>query len=228
MAKTAAAADDGGDTRNAETRAGIPADDSWAIATITSNALVQRLRNPKDEEAWFLVVERYGPMVEGFARNLGLSFESAEDARQESMAAFVEAIRAGHYEGDRPGARLRKYLFGIAKRKALDTIEKEIKHRLVGLQPDRSSFIEKVPADEDCEEAWTQAELVAIAAQCLHEARARFDPRTYEMYYKHAILGTPSKEVAEEMGVTAQAVDMATHRVREFLRAMHPRIEEIL
>jgi RNA polymerase sigma factor (sigma-70 family) len=197
----------------------------WALTTIGSQSLACRLQDPRNEDAWRQVEDRYGPMVRLFARHMGLPSRLADEARQDAMLGLVKVVRAGKYDSSK--GRLRALLFGIARHKIVDIIQRETDQQRVGLQPDRSSFFGQVPSEKTMEDEWRRQEAAAIAAQCLREARAHFSRDTYRMYVMHGVKRTPSKVVAERLGKTEAAVNMATQKVRAYLNEIHPEMQEI-
>ena len=202
----------------------MAAQPEWSQTTIDSASLALRLRDTLDGDAWTRVSERYGPLVEAFARRLGLPPELAEDARQESLLAFAQAIREGQY--DRTRGRLRDYLFGIARRKIFDALARDRRRGFApGLQVS-TGFFGRVPTEDDFVHAWHEQERAAVCAACLREARTHFSAATYLAFYHTAIEGQSSAAVAERLGKSVNAVDMATHHVREFLRQIEPQITD--
>jgi RNA polymerase sigma-70 factor, ECF subfamily len=199
---------------------------TWTRTTIDSDTLVERLRESGNQEDWGRVDERYGPLVESFARRLGLDGELARDARQEAMVGFVQAVREGRF--DRERGRLRDFLFAIARHKIVDLIRAQARQpRLLDAQTDETSIFDQLPTEDRLATWWEEEWQLGVAAQCLKEARDKFSPETYRMFWLHIVEGMPSGEVARLMGTTVAAVDMATHHVRAFLRQIRPAIEEI-
>jgi RNA polymerase sigma factor (sigma-70 family) len=198
-------------------------DREWTRTTIDSATLAARLRLPGSDRDWQLVEQRYGPLVELFARGVGLSAAAAEDVRQESLAALVQAVRGAQFEQAR--GRLRDYLFGIARNKVCDALARERRAREVPLEG--AGGCADVPGDDELAAGWKREEQAAVAAQCLREARDHFQDETYAIYYQRVVEDRSSAEVAQRLNKTVRAVDMATFHVREFLRTIHPQIEEI-
>jgi RNA polymerase sigma factor (sigma-70 family) len=196
----------------------------WSRTTIDSDTLVARLQRPEDEGAWSLVEGRYGPLVRAFARRMGVDSAIADDARQEVMLAFVQAIRAGRFERSR--GRLRDFLFGIARHCIRGLREREDRRARVTLQPDETGFLERAPDEDRWAEAWNAEWELGVSTQCLKEAQERFSAETYLLFQLKALEGLSSAEVAQRAGKTTAAVDMATHHVRTFLRKIRPAIEE--
>ena len=55
----------------------------------TRASLLLRIRKAEDADAWQQFVDRYRPLIVGYARNtFGLTAEDAEDAAQETLNAF--------------------------------------------------------------------------------------------------------------------------------------------
>lgn len=191
--------------------------------TIDNSVLRRRLADPNDDQAWRLVADRYGPPIEGFARQLGLGPEDVADVRQETLLAFAVALRAGKFAAERGG--LRDFLFGIARHKVLDAAERLRKACV--FQPADSAVLRQAPAEDRWADFWSSEWETAVRGQCLREAQARFSADTYLVFHLKAIEGLSSAEVARPTGKTAAAVDMATHHVRRFLQEVYPIIAEI-
>lgn len=196
----------------------------WTQSTIHCSRLIDGLR-AGDPEAWHLLEARYGPLVRAFARRCGLSREHAEDVRQESLLAFLEALRDGKY--DASAGTPRAYLFGIAK-KAVAKLRAQLHKRTSkGDGPiGQASFLYRLAGDKNQEAEWKRLEQAAIAAQCLREARDHFNPETFMMFYRRVVSAHRASDVAAEAGKTVAAVNMAVHHVRTFLRQIKPMITE--
>jgi RNA polymerase sigma-70 factor (ECF subfamily) len=190
---------------------------TWSRTTIDSETLVANLRDPDNQDGWMRVEARYGPLILAFARRLGLDRESADDAHQEAMLAFAQAIRAGQF--DRSRGRLRDFL--DLRQRELETGQRRL------VQPDETGFFDRVPDEDHWEQQWEAEWQLAVSAQCLREAQERFSPETYRLFHGSAIAGRPAAEVAQRTGKTANAVIVATHHVRTFLREIRPVIEEV-
>ena len=206
----------------------MPHADAWTTVTIDRETLVERLRDPNDQDAWRLVQDRYGPVLLAFARRLGIPAGWTEDACQDAMAAFCEAIRGGRFERFRneKRQRLRDFLFGIARNKFLDLRRQRAREPVqVTGEPGQTSFFERLPAEDDLQRAWDLEWDIAVRAQCLAEAREKFSPTTYRIFHMRIIENRSSAEVAGIVGKNVNAVDLAVHHVRTFLRQIRPEVE---
>lgn len=198
----------------------------WTATTVDSDSLVRRLTNSDDHDAWNIIVNRYGPAVLGFARRLGLNHQDAEDARQDALSAFVIALRAGRF--DRKLGRLRDLLFAITRHKVQDIHRRRFRSREEQLPTtEQTDLFHQIPGDDGLAQAWLQEWQNAVYTQCLYEAKQHFSHDTYTMFYLSAIEGRASADVAARISKSANAVDIATSRVRAFLRQIRPAIEEL-
>ena len=201
----------------------MASDGQWVRTTIDSDTLVGRLRAPNDEEAWRLLDARYGPLLVAFAAHMGLDPERCRDARQEAMMAFAKAVRAGRF--DRSRGRLRDLLFAIARNKIAEIRARHYREPAL-LNVEESGFAAGLADEGGWQQVWEAEWQAAVAVECLKEAQLKFRPDTYLAFYLRAVEGASSAEVARRIGKTVNAVDIATSRVRHFLREIRPVIEE--
>lgn len=198
--------------------------ENWSQTTIHCSRLTNDLR-AGNLNAWRLLEERYGPLVWAFARHRGLPPELADDAKQDTMLAFLAALRNGKYE--RSTGTPRAYLFGIARNIVSDLLTSQQKQPVqVPGTAGQTTFFRSVADDKSQADEWRRLEQAAIAAQCLREARDHFSSDTFLMFYRRVIDGLSAAETSRETGTTAGAVNMAVHHVRTFLRQIEPLVAE--
>lgn len=196
--------------------------------TTTSTQLLEGLRDPKNDTVWRHFVERYRPMLVGYAMN-AFHFDTtdAEDAAQVALAAFAKAYRRGQY--DREKGRLRNWLFGIATNRLNDLARKKARVRevQVGSQTDGAGLIPSIAAEDQLELMWEEEWRRAVYGHCMEEVRFQFDPKTVRAFEMYTQNGLAAGQVAEKLGMTANAVYLARHHVLKRIREMLPRIENI-
>ncbi len=194
------------------------------LTTATSTALLQALRCSENHTAWRGFSERYYPLVLRFARRLGLSQADAEDAAQETLLAFARAYQDGNY--DREKGRLHDWLFGIARRQ-IGLVRRRIGHEVQLPAPtDGTGPLERIPDDDPQVRLWEDEWQQAVLNQCFREARERFEPKTFEAFELFARKGLPAAEVAAKLGITANAVFLAKHKVIRRIRELVPVMED--
>ena len=64
----------------------------------TRATLLQRVRDSRDAEAWEEFFALYAPLLQGYARALGLSAPDAEDVRDQCLLVVVQRIGTFHYD----------------------------------------------------------------------------------------------------------------------------------
>ncbi|UCF33389.1 MAG: sigma-70 family RNA polymerase sigma factor [Phycisphaerales bacterium] len=198
------------------------------LKTTTSTDLLDRLKDPADQPAWDLFVNRYRPLIVNYAQHgFGLSAEDAEDAAQVTMADFARAFQAGQYE--RTKGRLRKWLFGIATKRIRNLARRKARIREIQLDDPSSEtgFIQRVPDADVLKQAWETEWRQAVAQQCLEEIRFQFDTKTVIAFELYVWKDRPAREVADQLAMSENAVYLAKHHILKRIRELLPRMEEI-
>jgi RNA polymerase sigma factor (sigma-70 family) len=203
----------------------MPAADPLTLLTSDPEAIVARLNDPADREAWQMLDDWYGPLVIGYARRFGLSPQCAEDVKQESMLGLASALRNGGFDPGR--GSLRHLLFGIARRKIVDRLRRTRVAQEIQCSADDHAFLDRLPGDDQLEAAWERDWSLGVLRQCLEEARLRFTPPTYRAFILKDVERRSTADVAEMLGKTPNAVDIAASRVRTYLRQVRPQMESM-
>src|SRR5690349_12329447 len=123
-----------------------------ASVWVTTATVLVKLRDFSNREAWDSFAHRFRAPVMSFARGMGLRPSEAEDVAQETLLAFAQAYRDGHY--DPAKGRLSRFLFGIAYRQAL-------RARRVAARPDQrgavgqeSGVLSQIPDEQTATGIW--------------------------------------------------------------------------
>lgn len=195
-----------------------------SFTTITTSFMLERLKNPDDRGIWQQFVERYQPLIVRSARRFGLNNEDAQDAAQHALLAFFTAYRDGKY--DREKGRLRHWLFGIARHWILNVFEKH-RNREVSIpaNTDQTGFFARIPGDDRLEEIWEHEWRECTLQQCLAQVQREFDPKTFQAFELFAHDGLPARQVADQLGMTSNAVFIAKHRILKRIRELLPELE---
>jgi RNA polymerase sigma-70 factor (ECF subfamily) len=185
----------------------------------TDPSLLEQVRQG-EEEAWRLLVERYGPTVYGWCRAKGLRAEDASDVEQDVFVALLRSI--GRFHRDEPGDTFRGWLWSVTMKKATDYWRRryrraepaaaggtDAQERLVG---------EPVPQDPDSSVGQEGQASQGPFRQALARVQAAFTLPTWRAFWLTAVEGRPASEVARELGLTMGAVYVARSRVLRRLR----------
>jgi RNA polymerase sigma-70 factor (ECF subfamily) len=195
------------------------------FATVTSASLLAGLRDPSDTARWERFVERYRPLIVRFARGLGFAADDAEDLAQEALLAFSKAYLAGRYDPAR--GRLRSWLFGIVHTRVRDANRRRRDREQQAGDTAQEHALRDGPAVEDeLAQQWEAEWRDAVLAEGLRVVRAEVEEATWRAFDAFARAGRPAEEVADELGLTPNAVYGAKRRVLRRLRAVLPEVDE--
>ena len=189
--------------------------------TRTTTAMLEGLFDPTDDDVWSSFDARYRPIVEGFARRIGLSEADAADAAQETMARFLQEYRAGKY--DRSRSRLRSWLIGIARYRALD-----IQRWRAGRREHRGESVVDVVSDEaHLSTLWEEERRQVLLRRAMDELKktGRTSDKTTQAFELLMFQQMSPGDVAEALGMTTRDVYMAKSRIAERLRTIVTRLD---
>jgi RNA polymerase sigma-70 factor (ECF subfamily) len=174
----------------------------------TPVSLLQRLRQPAEQEAWARFVELYTPLLYYWARRLGLQAQDAADLVQDVFTVLVRTLPEFSYDHRRS---FRSWLRTV-------TLNKWRERRRLA-RPDEPAGDLADVAGPDGSRALEDAEYRQhLARRALDLMRADFQPTTWKACWEHAVAGKPAAQVAAELGVSVDAVYAATYRVLRRLR----------
>ena len=190
------------------------------LATATTTALLDGLRDPCREDLWRELDERFRPIIVGVARRAGLSANDADEVAQQALAEFVRDYRAGKY--DRERGRLRTWMLSIAR------------HRIVDLHRERSqrrerrgeSALVSLPDGGDLETYWKCEHEQRIAELAWNELRTgtKTSATTLEAFQLFAIHEVSVEEVAQRCHISREEVYRIKHRLTKRLREIVQRL----
>ena len=177
----------------------------------TPASLLERLRNPAEEQAWNRFVALYTPLLYHWARRMGLSTPDAADLVQEVFTTLIQKLPEFSYD---PGKRFRGWLWTLTLNKW-----REIRRRRAVPVADATEVELSAVADADnvagFEEAEYRQHLVSRALQLM---QADFQPGTWKACWEQVANGRAAAEVARELGMTVNAAHLAKSRVLRRLR----------
>lgn len=163
----------------------------WPATRVT---LLDRLRNPRDEQAWAEFVDLYGPLVFNFARRRVPQDDDAGDVLQE----VLRAVLGGTYQ--RPHGRFQKWLVTVLLNKIRHFHAARERCELSGgtalaerlqEEPSRSD-------EEEWEREW-QRHVFRLAAE---RVRARTNPVHWEAFVRTALQNQSGQEVASALNIS--------------------------
>jgi RNA polymerase sigma-70 factor, ECF subfamily len=187
---------------------------STVVTTIT---LLQSLHDPDNHNAWQQFCLRFEPMLVAYARRSGIEERDVPDVVQEVLLAFLTSFRNGRYDPVR--GRLKQWVGGIAANQILLALRKR-KHPEPQLATTSSgtSPWNLVPDMRTLTDTFDREWEQAILHRCLEEVQIRVEPQTYAAFCRCVLEAAPPKQVADDLGMSLNAVYISKHKVLKLLR----------
>lgn len=184
---------------------------------VTPLSLLDRAR-AQDQFAWSRVVHLYSPLVYRWCRAAGLQPADADDVGQQVFAAVARNLRA--FRRDRPGDTFRGWLHTITHHRLCDHARERTRHAT--FQPG-SKWEATVAAPSEpnsvCSAAFAPKEEERLLfRRALDLLRAEFKETTWRAFVLVIVEQRAPSDVADEVGISLDAVYTAKSRVLKRLR----------
>jgi RNA polymerase sigma-70 factor (ECF subfamily) len=168
------------------------------------------LRGAHDEAAWGWFVDLYTPLLFSWARRCGETEPDAADLVQEVFVVLVQTLPTFEYN---QSGNFRRWLRTLLLNKLRDRIRRKVRH---------DKALEHRPLEvelPDIAEVFWEAEYhQELARQALRLMQAEFAPATWKACWETVVEGRSPGEVARELAITRNAVNIAKCRVLRRLR----------
>lgn len=190
--------------------------ESRSPSSETSPTLLNRA-SAGDEQAWQRLVKLYGPLVFHWTRQQGLAEHDAADLLQDVFSSVARSLK--RFERQKEGS-FRSWLWVITRNQLTDFF----RHRANEAQAAGGTAAWQQLArvaeslSDDPDDFTTPNQLNALHRRGLELVRCEFEERTWQIFWRSAIDDVDTKDVAEEFGITANAVRQAKSRVLRKLR----------
>jgi RNA polymerase sigma-70 factor (ECF subfamily) len=177
----------------------------------TSLSLLANLRRPDDNAAWNRFVELYTPLLFYWCRRAGLQDSDAADLVQDVLQLLVKKLP--EFEHDRTHS-FRSWLRTVTLNKWR---EQWRKRQPQPLGDGQDGALEAVVPD-GAEQFWEAEYRQMLAGRALEIMRAEFEPATWQACWETVVRDRAAAEVAQELGISVNAVYLARSRVLRRLR----------
>lgn len=171
------------------------------------------------EMGWGIFVDRYGPIICGFARNAGLPSGEADDIMQIVLFNFFKV--ADRFEYDPSKGRFRGYL----KRITLNAIRQRYRKKREKNLDTHGMNVAEDPRD-DLEAVFDREWAEHLLSEAMTEARPKFEPKTWEAFELYGRRGMSAQRTAERLDMTPESVRHAKSRVMRAVREIVIRLRE--
>lgn len=191
-----------------------PCDTAGGLPSTISTDLLRAVRR-NDQEAWVRMVSVYYPMAYGWCRRAGLQPSDAADVCQEVFSGIASGI--GTFRREKPADTFRGWVRRITQRRISDFRQRSLGLPLpagVGHSDDRLRDIAAGVSDSGS----SQPSQPMALRDALEKARAEFEHATWQAFWRTTVDGVAGTAVADELGVSPNAVYLAKSKVLRRLR----------
>jgi RNA polymerase sigma-70 factor (ECF subfamily) len=188
---------------------------SWVVE-LTSISMLDRLKTARpDASDWQRLQGIYLPLIQRWLRRVPGLGDEADDLSQEVFLVVLRELP--RFERRRDGS-FRAWLRNIAVNKARNFSKQRDRRRTVGLDL-TDGFLDKMANPEsDLAREWDREHDEHVVQKILAVVQPDFNPITWEAFQRFALNDIPAARVAEELGLTENAVLLAKSRVIRRLR----------
>jgi RNA polymerase sigma factor (sigma-70 family) len=187
------------------------------VAGTTNPSLLNRLCDWRDREAWVDFVTRYDPVIRSVSRRYRLDADTTEELCQRVWIDLARRMRSFRYD---PGMTFRGWLRRLCQSRAIDLLRKKKADAVQTLEFHLAESMVKNAADRFDAEEYAAAErplLLRLAQEVQDGVRRRVEERTWEVFWKIAVLGQSVRETSEGAGMSYYAAFAAQKRVGRML-----------
>jgi RNA polymerase sigma factor (sigma-70 family) len=178
----------------------------------TQPTLLQRLRDPADEDAWRTFEFRYRELIVRFARSRGQQQADAEDIAQLVLSSLFGSLR--RFEYNRSRGRFRDYLFRCTR----NAIARQAGKREA--LPVGDELMDQVEATDPGEvAAWDREWEDHHYRLAMASIRRSFDPSSVAVF-ERCLRGDAIRDIAAETSMSEQAVHKVKQRIRDRMREL--------
>lgn len=194
----------------------------------TRASLIWAIRDSQNAGAWIDFYRIYASLVQHFLRRFGLSDADADDVTQEVLLLAQRSLQTGAYDASRGG--FRKWLFGIARRRALAALRARCRRTRAQWVPpeggvDLVDQLEDERGEQAHRELWEQEWRYAVLDDAMRHVEGQVGDKAFRAFTLHAINQWPVDRVAEHLGIAAASVYVYKHRVLNAIKERVARLD---
>lgn len=177
----------------------------------TSISLIERLRNPADQEAWSRFVRLYSPLLFHWGRKCGLQDQDVLDFSQDALVHLYQKLPEFEYDRRRG---FRNWLQTVSMNRWRDR-RRWLTSRPLPKEDSRLADVSVPDPLTELEEGEYREHLVGTA---LRSIKQDFEPRTWDAFWQFVMEDRTAAEVARKLGLTTTSVYGAKFRILSRLR----------
>lgn len=177
----------------------------------TSESLLLRLKNARDQQAWSRFVRLYSPMLFRWAQGTGLQAQDAADLVQEVLTVVFRKLPSFQYD---PSKSFRSWLRTIT----LNKFREFCRRRSVSKNAASESALAQFAVEQDAGSDWDLTYQRSLFESAMKILESEFRPKTWQAVKIFVIENRPAAEIAAETGVSVWTIYAAKSRLMARLR----------
>jgi RNA polymerase sigma-70 factor (ECF subfamily) len=183
----------------------------------TSISLLERLCIQPDEISWRRFVDLYTPLIRGWLGRYSVKEQDAEDLAQEVMAVVVRELTNFRHNEQRGAFRCWLRTVTVNQLRALWRT-RQGRDQGSGNSDVLRMLDQLADPDSSLSRLWDQQHDRHVAARLMELIEPQFEANTWQAFRRVALDGLKAATVAQELGMSVNAVLLAKSRVLSRLR----------
>jgi RNA polymerase sigma-70 factor (ECF subfamily) len=184
-------------------------------STLSNGCLTAAQRGAGD--AWSQLVSKYYPMVYLWCRRVGLQPADAADVAQDVFRGVFQGLP--NFKRESENATFRGWVRRITQRRIFDFRKWRAREGAGKGGSVAQAQLQELVAPLTNESSRSKPPNLT-ALQRVREIQGEFEPHTWQAFIRTAVDGCAASEVAEELGISVNAVYLAKSRVLRRLRTL--------
>jgi RNA polymerase sigma factor (sigma-70 family) len=183
----------------------------------TPQSLLEQLRARSDAPAWRRLVDLYTPLIQTWFRYYGVPPSDIDDLVQEVMAVLVRELSAFQHNQQRGAFRCWLRTIVVNRVRGFWRARQIAAQVVAGAA--NSDFLQNIedPAS-DPDRRWEQEHDQFILRRALELMQPELTASTWQAFRRQVLEGAKPADVADELGLSINAVVLAKFRVMRRLR----------
>lgn len=165
---------------------------------------------------WRQLVQRYTPFIYKYCRAAGLPAEDAADVGQEVLTTVVRSISS--FRRDEKGHTFRGWLYTITRNKIIDHFRRNSREPSISIDRVEHQLTAADTMYLQGDAARWSGQLSSPVREIVEAVQSEFEKPTWQAFWRTTVEGQQTANVAEDLGISVNAVYLARSRILKRLR----------
>ncbi len=185
----------------------------------TRSTLLERIRDPGNDEAWERFTAFYRPLICRYAQVQGCPRAMCEEIAQETLVDLITIMPRFRY--DRGKGRFRSFLYKVVQRRVSSAWRRQARY----LTLDPADLDAHAAAPEARPDSWENEWHRQVVIAALERLRQRVEPTSFEVFHAAVVHGEAVASICARLDLQPNALYQIRHRLGTALRRIVADIE---